>query len=661
MTQPISQTERPSLDDADTKAAAGQSTPAKKKKGKRRAFEGSLKIMITVLTVALACFHLYTSFFGLLPAMQQRSFHLAFVLPLIFLLYPARENSPQDTPSVFDWLFAATVAGCSLYVCFYYEDIANRAGMFEDYETYLAAAFVCLVFEAARRVLGYILPSFCALFLLFAYFGPSMPGPFMHAGLSIPRILEELYLTTDGLFGLVTGVSATYIFMFVLFGAFLSSTGTANFFNDFSMALTGHLRGGPAKIAVLSSALMGTISGSTSANVATTGSFTIPLMKKIGYKPHFSGAVEAAASTGGQIMPPVLGSAAFIIADTVGTAYINVVLASLVPALLYFFGIWCSLSVEANRLGLQGLPKESLPRLKHVIFKTGYKSIPLLAIITLLCMGRNPLFAACVGIVCCVILSFVDKADRLSWKGLVATLEAGSKSALSVAIACAVVGVVIGMMGATGIALRIGDAILSYTQGMLVPTMVVTMVICLLLGMGMPTTAAYVMASAVGVPAMIILGCNPLDAHFFVFFYAVLSSVTPPVCVGAYTAAGIAGANPNQTAFTAVRLALSGFIIPFVFILSPELLLTNVTNWPMFVFTLASAMTGIAALSIGLEGFLLVPLRPHERALLICGALCMIVPGVYSDVIGLGALGCVFFLAKMRKKSTPTNLEVNAA
>ncbi len=642
--------------------AAPEAPPAPKKKSKRRPLSGNMKLLITVLTVALACFHLYTSFFGLLPAMQQRSFHLSFILPLIFLLYPATSRSPYERPSLLDWVFAVTSAACTLYVCFGYEDIANRAGMYEDYEVYLGAAMTLLVFEAARRVLGYILPAFCAFFLFFAYFGTVMPGPFVHAGLSIPRILEELYLTTDGLFGLVTGVSASYIFMFILFGSFLNSTGTANFFNDFSMALTGHLKGGPAKIAVLSSALMGTISGSTSANVATTGTFTIPLMKKVGYQPHYAGAVEAAASTGGQIMPPVLGSAAFIIADTVGTPYINVVIASLVPALLYFYGIWCSLSVEASRLGLKGLPKETLPRIGYVIKKTGYKSIPLFAIIALLCMGRNPLFAACVGIICCVALSFVDKNDRLNLKSLIATLEDGSKSALSVAIACTIVGVVIGMMGATGIALRIGDAILSYTAGAMVPTMIVTMLLCLLLGMGMPTTASYVMASAVAVPAMIKLGCNPLDAHFFVFFYAVLSSVTPPVCVGAYTAAGIAGAAPNQTAFTSVRLALSGFIIPFVFILSPELLLTNVINWPMFVITLLSAMLGIATLSIGLEGYLYTPLRLYERIALVGAALCMIVPGVYTDGIGVAVLALVYFLAKTRKKNAmPAAAPENAA
>ncbi len=641
-----------------TAPPVGNKEEAPKKKGKRRVFTGNLKLLITVLTVALAVFHLCTSFFGLLPSMQQRSLHLSFILPLIFLLYPAGPSSPRDKPSLLDWILAITVAGCSLYVCVFYEDIANRAGMFEDYEVWLGGAMLVLVFEAARRVLGYILPAFCLFFLFFAYFGQYMPGPFIHAGLSVPRILEELYLTTDGLFGLVTGVSATFIFMFILFGSFLNSTGTAAFFNDFSMALTGHRKGGPAKIAVMSSALMGTISGSTSANVATTGTFTIPLMRKIGYRPFYAGAVEAAASTGGQIMPPVLGSAAFIIADTVGTAYINVVIASLVPALLYFFGIWCSLSVEANRLDLKGLPKSELPKFKDVLFKTGYKSLPLIVIITLLCMGRNPLFAAGIGIICCVLLSFVRKEDRLDLKSFIATLEDGSKSALSVAIACTIVGVVIGMMGATGIALRIGDVILGYTDGLMIPTLIVTMLICLLLGMGMPTTASYVMASAVAVPALISLGCKPLDAHFFVFFYAVLSSVTPPVCVGAYTAAGIAGAAPNQTAFTAVRLALPGFIVPFVFIMSPELLITNVTSWVDFGVTLVTAMVGIMTLSIGLEGFLLVALRMYERAALVGAALCMIWPGLYSDAIGVGILGAIYMLVRMRRGTVPPSAPV---
>ncbi len=633
-----------------TNSTAEKEAPSKK--GKRRVFVGPMQHVITVLTVFLSLFHLYTAFFGLLPAIEQRSFHLAFVVALIFLLYPATKKSPLHRPSLFDWLLSIAIIIASLNVFFFFEEVAVNV---ENLDLWLGATLIVLVFEAARRVLGYVLPSFCAFFLLFAYFGRLMPGPFAHAGLGVTSIIENLYLTTDGIFGLVTGVSASYIFMFILFGQFLSSTGTSNFFNDLAMSLTGHLRGGPAKIAVVSSALMGTISGSTSANVATTGTFTIPLMKKVGYHPYYAGAVEAAASTGGQIMPPVLGAAAFIIADTVGVSYLKVIEASLVPALLYFFGIWCSLSVESNRLGLKGLPRESLPALKNVLLKTGYKSLPLIIIITLLVMGRNALFAACGGIVSCLVLSFVRKEDWMSFRKLIDTLEKGTKAVLSVAIACIIVGVVIGMMGATGVTLRIGDAILSYTAGNLSLTLMMTMGMSLLLGMGMPTTASYVMAGAVGIPALIQLGCNPLDAHFFVFFFAVLSSVTPPVCVGAYTAAGIAGSHPNKTAFTAMRLALPGFIVPFIFMFAPTLLLTNVTSWPSFALSLVTAIVGVATLATGLEGYLKAELYLYERALLIAAALCMIKPGLYTDLAGLAILAVVYTLASLRARKSQSN------
>lgn len=623
--------------------------------GKKRSFSGNLKLLITVLTVTLALFQLYTAFFGVLPAMQQRSLHLAFVLPLIFLLYPMWKTSPKERPSLFDWVFASAAAVCTVYVYVMYEDIANRAGMYTQYEIYLGVAMIFLVFEAARRVLGYPLPIFCALFILFAYYGRSMPGPFKHFGLSIPRIIEELYLTTDGLFGLVTGVSATYIYLFILFGAFLSSTGTSQFFNDLSMALTGHLKGGPAKIAVVSSALMGTISGSTSANVATTGAFTIPLMKKIGYQPHFAGAVEAAASTGGQIMPPVLGAAAFIIADSLGISYLKVLSAAVVPAILYFWSIWCCLSLEAAKLGLQGLPKESLPRVKDVLIKSGYKSIPLFGIIYFLVQGYNPLYAGCWGIFLAVLLSFIKKEDRLDVRSFISTLEDGSKSALSVAIACVIVGVVIGMMGATGIALKVGDVILGFTKGNLLLTLISTMILSMILGMGMPTTASYVMASAVAAPALILLGGKALDVHFFVFFYAVLSSVTPPVCVGAYTAAGIAGSDPNKTAFTSIKLALAGFIVPFVFIYSPEIMLTNVVSWPYTIFAIITALVGVFGLSIATEGYLASPVPFWGRILAFAGAVLLIFPGIVTDATGFALLGfIVLYNLKVQKKREPS-------
>ena len=630
---------------------SAQTLSSEKKPGRRkRSFAGPVKYVVTALTVLLAIFHLYTAFFGLFPSMQQRSFHIAFVLALIFLLYPATSRSPMERPSPLDWICAGLGAFCSLYVFFNYDAIASRAGMYLDYEIYLGIVFTALVFEAARRTLGNVMPVFCSLFLLFAYFGRSLPGPLRHFGLSIPRIVEELYLTTDGLFGLVAGVSATYIFLFILFGAFLDSTKTSTFFNDFSMALTGHMKGGPARIAVLASALMGTISGSTSANVATTGAFTIPLMKRVGFQPHYAGAVEAAASTGGQIMPPVMGAAAFIIADTLGVPYMKVLLAAIVPALLYFWGIWCALGIEADKMGIKGLDRSQLPRLRDVLFRDGYKAIPLAVIIYFLLRGYNPLYAACWGIGAAVVFSYVRKESRLDLKGLVATLEAGSKTALSVAIACTIVGVVIGMMGATGVALKIGDVVLAVTQGRFFPTLVVTMILGVIFGMGMPTTASYVMTSAVAAPALVLLGSKPLDVHMFVFYFAALSSITPPVCVGAYTAAGIAGSDPNKTAFTSVKLALTGFLIPFIFMYSPEILLTNVASPWLTGLAVLSAFAGVYVLAVATEGYLFFPLLFVERLCCFAAALFLLMPGSTTDVVGLALFGGIFMFQKWRAR-----------
>jgi len=614
--------------------------------GKRRNIQGWGKYIISIIAIILACFQLYTAFFGQLASMDQRTMHYALVLPLIFLLYPGYKKSPSSKSSLLDWILAGLSFVCTFYMFLMYDDLADRAGVYEDYELWFGIILVILVFEAGRRTLGYILPGFCALFLLFAYFGEYMPGILQHPGLSIPRIIEELYMTTDGLFGMVAGVSATYIYLFILFGAFLSSTGTSTFFNNFAMALSGHRRGGPAKIAVLSSALMGTINGSTSANVATTGAFTIPLMKRIGYKNYFAGAVEAAASSGGQIMPPVMGAAAFIIADTLGISYTKVILAATIPGVLYFVGIWCCLTLQANKLDLKGLPKDELPRLKEVIVQTGYKALPLVIIVALLVMGYNPLFAGCMGILSSILLSFVRKTERLTWRTFFSTLENGSKSALSVAMACLIVGVVIGVMGATGAALRIGDAILSITHGAMFPTLVVTMFITLLLGMGMPTTASYIMASAVATPALIILHCDPLSAHFFVFYYACLSTITPPVCVGAYTAAGLAGASPNKTAFTAVTLALSGFIIPFIFIYSPELLINEGADWMSVILALLTALFGVFMLSVATIGYAYSTINPLMRLLSFASALLLIFPGVITDATGIVLAVCVLFWSK---------------
>lgn len=349
-------------------------------------------------------------------------------------------------------------------------------------------------------------------------------------------------------------------------------------------------------------------------------------------------------------MPPVLGAAAFIIADTLGISYLKVLSAAVVPALLYFWGIWCCLSLEAAKLGLRGLPKSTLPKVKDVLFRSGYKAIPLFGIIYFLVQGYNPLYAGCWGIGLSVVLSFVKKEDRLDLKSFIATLEDGSKSALSVAVACIIVGVVIGMMGATGIALKVGDVILSFTKGNLLLTLVSTMILSMILGMGMPTTASYVMASAVAAPALVLLGCNALDVHFFVFFYAVLSSVTPPVCVGAYTAAGIAGSDPNKTAFTSIKLALAGFIVPFVFVYSPDIMLTNVSSWPTTIMAIMTACIGVYGLAVATEGYIFRTVPLWARLLALAGAISLIIPGFLGDMAGVVLLGfVVFYNYKLQK------------
>ena len=629
--------------------AEANSANVPKKQGKRRNLQGWEGTLITVLAVGLAIFQLYTAFFGVLPTMQQRSFHVAFVLPMIFLLYPATKKSPRDHATVIDWIFAILAAIGALYVFFGYEDIATRSGEVYSYELYMGAVFTALVFIAGRRVLGWPLPIFCFLFLLFAYFGRSMPGPLQHFGLSVPRIIEELYLTTDGLFGLVTGVSATYIYLFVLFGAFLTSTRTSEFFNDFSMALTGHLKGGPAKISVLSSALMGTISGSTSANVATTGAFTIPLMKSIGYKPYFAGAVEAASSTGGQIMPPIMGAGAFILAEMIGVPYGKVAIAAILPAVLYFLAVAFQVDFEAGRLGLHGLPADKLPpRMKT--FKEGWLFlIPILVLIWALCIvsysaNYSALYASAVILV--IGFTFKMRGERLTIKKVFEAIARGARDMLSIAMACSVAGLMIGVLTKTGLGLKFTALLLSISGGAKLTTLILTMIGCTILGMGLPTTAAFIITATLCAPALIQLQITPLAAYMFVFYYACLSAITPPVALAAFAAAGLSGAKPLDTGVSATRLGLAGFLIPFFFCFTPAMLFQGSVS--EIIRVSITSLIGIYLLSGGLEGFMYVKLNFLERVLLVAAALLMVDQGWLTDVLGLG-IGVAIILLQVRE------------
>ncbi|PWM24282.1 MAG: C4-dicarboxylate ABC transporter permease [Oscillospiraceae bacterium] len=621
----------------------------KKKKTKRRKLEGKLKHLITVITVCMSAYHLYTAIYSISP-MLQRSYHLAFVLVLVFLLYPATSRSPVDRPSIVDWFLAGLSVVAVSNVILNFRRLANTGGRGNQMDMIFGVITILLVLECARRTVGLVLPSMAIFLIAYGFFGAYITGPLKHAGFTPKRIIQHLTLTTEGIYGQILGVSSTFIYMFILFGAFLAVTGMSAVFNDISMALAGSARGGPAKVSVLASGLMGSISGSASANVVTTGAFTIPLMRKLGYKDYFASSVEAAASTGGQIMPPVMGSAAFIIADSLGIKFYEVIKAALLPAILYYVSLWIMIDLRARKEKISGLPKESLPKLKEVLCSRGHLLIPLFGIIFMLVSGYNAMRAAVIGIVLSVICSFFRKDTWIKPMALLRAMESGALSALSVAAACAVIGILIGMVSLTGAILAMGAAVLKLSGGILALTLVLTMLTATILGMGLPTTACYVLTSTIAAPAIVQLGVPALAAHLFVFYYGILSAITPPVATAAYTAAGLSGANPNRTGFAAVRLAATGFIIPFMFVYSPELLLPSGLSILVVVRVICTSLVGVYALSLAIEGYLEKPLNPLERILCAAAAIMLIDSGVITDIIGIGIVAAVYLRQRMYRK-----------
>lgn len=619
---------------------------------KKRSMTGHLKLLVSVIAITMSLFQLYTAAAGLLPPLQQRSAHLLFVLVLVFLLYPACRKSSTSKPGVLDWVLVALSLVSNAYLFWRYPSLARSGGLYVAADYIMGGIAMLVVFEASRRVLGWPLVILAAACLVYAFVGRWVPGPLGHCGFTLNRVLQQMYLTTEGVYGQILGVSATYIFLFVTFGAFLSATGVSNFFNDFAAAIAGKTRGGPAKIAVISSALVGTVSGSTSANVVTTGTFTIPLMKRSGYESYFAAAVEAAASCGGQIMPPIMGSAAYIMADALGISYVQVLKSALIPALLYFLSVGAGVHWRAWRLGLSGMSET--PDLRTVIRERGYLFLPLVAVIWLLISGYNPLRAAFWGIVITIATSFVRKESRIDLRRLLKALESGALSAVSVAMACAIVGVVVGVFTLTGAVLTMAGAVVEMSHGILWLTLILTMVVAILLGMGVPTTACYVLTSAVAAPALTRLGVSRLAAHMFVFYFGCLATITPPVAVGAYTAAGLAGSDPNKTGWQAMKLAGAGFLVPFIFALSPALLMLDAAPLAILQACVTGAI-GVIALSIALEGYYHFQLRAIERIALFVAAIALVIPGTITDVVGLG-LVAVFYISSRRRESQASKI-----
>lgn len=618
-----------------------------------RILDGLWGKIIVFLCIAFSGFQLYTAAFGVFPAQIQRGIHLAFTLCLVFLLYPVSSKSAKDRLSWIDIILAGLGAWVGLYIVINYTDIVLRAGLPTLGDLVFGALAILLVLEACRRIVGLPISIVATVFLLYAKLGPYIPGMLGHRGFPLKRIITHMYVTTEGILGLPLGVSATFVFLFILFGAFLHKTGLGKFFIDLALSATGHRVGGPAKVAVLASGLFGTISGSSVANTVTTGAFTIPLMKSIGYPGHFAGAVEAAASTGGQLMPPIMGAAAFIMAQFLGIAYIKIAVAAVLPAILYYLAVGIMVHMEAKRLGLKGLPKENLPQIGKVLKKGGHLLIPIFVIVYLLVKGYTPLRAAFVSILVTVAIAMFKASTRLSAKDILDAMESGARSALGVAAACACAGIIIGVVTLTGVGLKLANGIIILSGGHFFFTLIFTMIASIILGMGLPTTAKYIVLASMAAPAIQKFGVPPLAAHMFILYYGIIADLTPPVALAAYAGAGIANANAMKTGFTALRLAIAGFTIPFVFAYNPQLLLINTTPLHVIFYSI-TAVIGTCSLAFAGSGYWLRTLKVWERLILFVGALALIFPGVLSDSIGFGILILMWFIQKISIKKIET-------
>lgn len=612
-------------------------------------YTGFMAKIVAAIAIAFSIFQLYTAIFGVLDAQLQRGVHLGFGLALVFLLYPTCKSWSRHKLHPFDLLLAVLGAAAPAYIIYEYQNLVLRAGTVSDMDLAVGIIGIILVIEAARRVVGIPMVCVVLVFIAYAFAGPYMPGVLAHRGLTPAQLVSHLYFTTEGIFGIPLGVSSTFIFLFILFGAYLESTGLGKFFIDLANAIAGWASGGPAKVAVLSSGLMGTVSGSSVANVVGTGSLTIPMMKKLGYHKDFAGAVEAAASTGGQLMPPVMGAAAFLMAEFVGVPYIDIVKAAIIPALLYFAGVWLGVHFEAKRSNLKGIPRSELPKIGTLLRERGHLALPLVVIVYLLVSGYTPMRAALVAIILSILCSALRKSTRMKPIEIVEGLEKGARNVLGVLVACAAAGIIIGVVTKTGVGLKLASGLLELSGGMLLPTMFFTMITAIILGMGVPTTANYVITSTIAAPALVQMGVPVLAAHMFVFYFGIIADVTPPVALAAYAGAGISGGNALKTGVNASKLAIAAFIIPYIFVLSPVILMVEGTPLDLISATV-TALIGMISLSSALIGFLADKCNLLERLLLVAGGLLMIQPGIVTDVIGIVIFVAILLLQMKRRQ-----------
>ncbi|HWO96775.1 MAG TPA: TRAP transporter permease [Bacillus sp. (in: firmicutes)] len=618
-----------------------------------RKLTGVLKWIAYGGLLAFSLFQLYTAIFGVFTAQIQRSIHLGFALALIFLLFPASRKKKKGKFQItwYDAVFSLLGLIVGSYWPLFIDDLVNRVGQVTSLDFIVGIVAMVLILEATRRVVGLPITIIVIVFLLYALYGPYMPGFLAHRGLTIERLVQTMFFTTEGILGTPLGVSATYIFLFLIFGSFLIKTGVGNYFNDLSIFIAGRRIGGPAKVAIFSSALQGTISGSSVANVVTSGAFTIPMMKRLGYSKEFAGAVEASSSTGGQIMPPIMGAAAFLMVEFIGggISYWDIAKAAAIPAILYFAGIWIMTHFEAKRIGLRGLTKEEIPPKKEIL-KNIYLLVPIVAVVVLLMSGMSVTRSALISIVITIVGSAIRKETRISVRDFFDALADGARTALGVAAATAAAGMIVGVVTKTGLGLKLANGLIDLAGGSMILTLFFTMIAALILGMGSPTTANYVITSTIAAPALILLGAPALSAHLFVFYFGIIADITPPVALAAFAASGVSGGEPIKTGILSSKLAIAAFIIPYVFVLSPEMLMID-TTWYRVVWVVITSFIGMIAVGAAMVGYWYRPLAMIERLLAVAAGIMLIIPEGITDMIGLGLFAALLVVQMMSTKN----------
>ncbi|ASJ20885.1 C4-dicarboxylate ABC transporter [Brachyspira hampsonii] len=627
-----------------------------------RRYKDWKKYLIIAISVVFCLFQLYSILSGRITAQIVRATHLAFVMLLSYLLFPMKKDMPKDKLPWYDVILAIIGAVSWGYIVINFESIVRRAGIYTTTDIIIGIIGILIIFEACRRIVGLPILIISIVFIIYALFGAYAPGFLNHRGYSLQRLVSHLFYNTEGIMGTPIGASATFIFLFIFFGALLDKTGIGQFFIDICNAIAGGFDGGPAKVAVLTSAMFGTVSGSSVSNTVGTGSFTIPMMKSLGYRPEFAGAVEASASTGGQLMPPIMGAASFLMAESLGVPYMEVAKAAIIPAILYFTGIFIMVHLEAKKTGLKGLSRDSLPKMGTLLMKKGYLVIPLLTIIYFFVLGKTAIYAGLMGIIAAGIVAIVNSIVDIIMKrkisfgfnDLIDVFVNAARNIISVAIACAMAGIIIGVITLTGLGLKIGAGLISISGGIPLLLLFLTMISSIILGMGVPTTANYLITSTIAASAIIGLGYEPLAAHMFVFYFGIIADVTPPVALAAMAGAAIAKSDPLKTGIEATKLSIGAFIIPYMFIFNPDILMINTTISDIIPI-LISSLIGMFGVSAGLEGYVFRKCKAYERILFIIAGLLSIYPEVYSDIIGIGiiAILVIIQIATKNKRNTP--------